>query len=167
MVKHPDTQKYNVCDAATLQKELEQLFSRLDTSEWDLSFSHKSRMDSSGMSPDGWNEIANIIINGYDEFDAFIVTHGTDTLAYTAAALSFMLRFIRKPVVLIGSQIPIFEPATDAIGNFVGAVQCVLWHHPERPDVRLNGVFVYFCDKLSTCCCGHGTCPAVLPPPVI
>ena len=58
----------------------------------------------------------------YQDFDAFVILHGTDTMAYTASALSFMLENLGKPVVLTGSQIPIFETRSDGRDNFLGAL---------------------------------------------
>ena len=63
-----------------------------------------------------------MIQDNYYQFDAFIVLHGTDTIAYTASSLSFMLENLNKPVILTGSQIPILELKTDAVDNFLGAL---------------------------------------------
>ncbi len=64
-------------------------------------------IDSTNMQPEHWKEIANAVFNHYDDYDGFVITHGTDTLAYTSSALSYMLQGLRKPVVLTGSQVPI------------------------------------------------------------
>ncbi|KAA3677214.1 60kDa lysophospholipase [Paragonimus westermani] len=79
-------------------------------------------LDSSDMTMDDWVRIARDIHSYYDYFDGFIVLHGTDTLAYTAAALSFMLEHLGKPVILTGSQLPIFEFRSDGWNNFLGAL---------------------------------------------
>ena len=63
-----------------------------------------------------------MIKNNYDVYDAFIVIHGTDTLAYTASMLSFILENLTKPVILTGSQIPILELKNDAFDNFLGSL---------------------------------------------
>ncbi|MBF1500627.1 MAG: asparaginase, partial [Prevotella pallens] len=64
-------------------------------------------IDSSNMSPKNWADIVRIIVDKYDNYDGFVILHGTDTIAYTASALSFMLENLTKPVILTGSQLPI------------------------------------------------------------
>jgi L-asparaginase len=76
-------------------------------------------LDSANMSPLDWVTIASAIADRYDDFDAFVVLHGTDTMAYTAAALSFMLGNLGKTVILTGSQIPLRETRNDARHNLV------------------------------------------------
>jgi len=80
-------------------------------------------IDSSDMSPAHWVEIARAIDANYDSYDGFVVLHGTDTMAYTASALSFMLENLRKPVIITGSQLPIGEVRTDGEENLITAVQ--------------------------------------------
>jgi len=80
-------------------------------------------IDSSDMGPEGWAEIACAIGEHYDDYDGFVVLHGTDTMAYTASALSFMLRGLRKPVIITGSQLPIGEVRTDGEENLITALQ--------------------------------------------
>lgn len=80
-------------------------------------------LDSSHVGPAEWQQIAKIIIENNEAFDAFVVLHGTDTMAYTSSALGFMLQGLGKPVVLTGSQIPISEEGTDAIDNFMNALK--------------------------------------------
>ena len=70
-------------------------------------------IDSANMSPKHWSEIAQAIEKNYDSYDGFVVLHGTDTMAFTASALSFMLENLRKPVIITGSQLPIGEVRTD------------------------------------------------------
>lgn len=70
-------------------------------------------IDSSNMNPACWARIASVIADRYEDFDGFVVLHGTDTMAYTASALSFMLSGLAKPVVLTGSQLPIGEIRED------------------------------------------------------
>ncbi|CAL4090872.1 unnamed protein product, partial [Meganyctiphanes norvegica] len=79
-------------------------------------------LDSSNMTCDNWATIAKDIRSVYKMFDGFVVLQGTDTLAYTASALSFMLENLGKPVVITGSQIPIFETRSDGRDNFVGSI---------------------------------------------
>lgn len=86
-------------------------------------FQFEVPIDSSAMNPKHWSEIANVIHDNYDDYDGFVVLHGTDTMAYTASALSFMLENLRKPVVITGSQLPIGEVRTDGEENLITAVQ--------------------------------------------
>jgi L-asparaginase len=85
--------------------------------------STKKPIDSSNMSPSNWVEIAKLISDNYATYDSFVVLHGTDTMAYTASALSFMLENLNKAVILTGSQIPIGERRTDAKENLITSVE--------------------------------------------
>ena len=80
------------------------------------------RLDSTSIGPVQWQRIVRAIEDAYDDFDGFVITHGTDTMAYTAAALSYMIRQSRKPVVLTGSQKSIYNRDTDARNNLYRAV---------------------------------------------
>lgn len=86
-----------------------------------IQFSHP--IDSSAMNTTHWRQIAEIIQENYDKYDGFVVLHGTDTMAYTASALSFMLENLNKPVVITGSQLPIGEVRTDGEENLITALQ--------------------------------------------
>ena len=79
-------------------------------------------IDSSDMSPNDWQQIAEDIYQHYDEYDGFIILHGTDTMAYTASALSFMLENLGKPVIVTGSQIPLAELRSDGQENLLNAL---------------------------------------------
>ena len=78
-------------------------------------------LDSTDMTPREWMTIAATIRDAYDRFDGFIITHGTDTLAYAAATLSCLLRHSEKPIVLTGAQLPLGVPGSDAAGNLTDA----------------------------------------------
>ena len=80
-------------------------------------------IDSSDMNPRYWMDIARAIEQNYDHFDGFVVLHGTDTMAYTASALSFMFENLHKPVIITGSQLPIGEVRTDGEENLITALQ--------------------------------------------
>lgn len=80
-------------------------------------------IDSSAMDTGHWGQIAKVIEESYDEVDGFVVLHGTDTMAYTASALSFMLDNLNKPVIITGSQLPIGEVRTDGEENLITALQ--------------------------------------------
>lgn len=83
---------------------------------------YKPLLDSSNMTPDDWLKIANDISAHYKEFDGFVVLHGTDTMAYTASALPFMLQGLQKPVILTGAQIPLCKIRNDARENLITAL---------------------------------------------
>lgn len=80
-------------------------------------------LDSSNMDPEVWAELAKLIKEKYDTFDGFVILHGSDTMSFTASALSFMLQNLAKPVVLTGSQLPIGEIRTDAKENLITALE--------------------------------------------
>ena len=80
-------------------------------------------IDSSNMDPEVWIGIARLIEQEYHSYDGFVVLHGSDTMAFTASALSFMLEGLQKPVVLTGSQLPINEIRTDAKENLITALE--------------------------------------------
>lgn len=80
-------------------------------------------IDSSDMTPDHWADIARNVVDNYDNYDGFVILHGTDTMAYTATALSFMLLNLAKPVIVTGSQLPIGEVRTDGEENLITALQ--------------------------------------------
>lgn len=86
-------------------------------------FQFKQPIDSSAMNPRHWKDIAKVIEKNYEAYDGFVVLHGTDTMAYTASALSFMLENLDKPVIITGSQLPIGEVRTDGEENLITALQ--------------------------------------------
>lgn len=85
--------------------------------------SFETPIDSSNIAPQHWQTIAQIIYDHYDVNDGFVVLHGTDTMSYTASALSFMLEGLTKPVVFTGAQLPISEPRSDARENLITALE--------------------------------------------
>ena len=80
-------------------------------------------IDSSNIKPEHWVIIGRIIVDNYNSQDGFVVLHGTDTMAYTASALSFMLQGLNKPVIFTGAQLPIAEPRSDARENLITALE--------------------------------------------
>lgn len=80
-------------------------------------------LDSSNMDPEIWKELAILIQSKYNDFDGFVILHGSDTMSFTASALSFMLQNLAKPIVLTGSQLPIGEIRTDAKENLITALE--------------------------------------------
>ncbi len=79
-------------------------------------------IDSSNIQPSDWTRLGRTLMAHYDDYHGFVVLHGTDTMAYTASALSFILQGLDKPVILTGSQIPLIEPRNDALDNLVTAL---------------------------------------------
>ncbi|MCX7116634.1 MAG: asparaginase [Legionellales bacterium] len=94
-------------------------------------------LDSSNMTVSDWNRLASDVANEYDHFDGFVIFHGTDTMAYTASALSFMLEHLNKPVIITGSQIPLSEVRNDALSHVITS----LWLASHQP---IKEVCVYF-----------------------
>lgn len=94
---------------------------RPDFPAWELYEMHPL-LDSSNMTLKEWNEIARVIYDNYEKYSGFVVLHGTDTMAYTASALSFILRGLNKPVVLTGSQIPLSEIRSDGRDNLITSI---------------------------------------------
>lgn len=80
-------------------------------------------IDSSDMNPEIWMDIVKIIEQNYYSYRGFVILHGTDTMAFTASALSFMLKNLDKPVVLTGSQVPLVTPRSDALQNLITSIQ--------------------------------------------
>ncbi|KKQ26954.1 MAG: hypothetical protein US42_C0018G0028 [Candidatus Magasanikbacteria bacterium GW2011_GWC2_37_14] len=97
-------------------------------------------IDSSNIEPEHWNKMTQIIADNYNKYDGFVITHGTDTMAYTSSALSFTLQNLGKPVVLTGAQIPGKEIETDARRNLINAVRVA------AEDVA--GVFLVFDEEI-------------------
>ncbi|UDG79578.1 asparaginase [Candidatus Steffania adelgidicola] len=98
-------------------------------------------IDSSDMTPDDWETIARDIADNYDQYDGFVILHGTDTMAFTASALSFMLENLNKPVIITGSQIPLSELRSDGRTNLLNALYLAA-HYP------IHEVSIFFNNKL-------------------
>mgnify|MGYP002855371912 CR=1 FL=1 len=98
-------------------------------------------IDSSDVEPSMWQSLARLIARRYDEYDGFVVLHGTDTMAYSASALSFMLENLSKPVIFTGSQLPIGVPRTDGKENLISSVEIASAldkdGHPRVPEVSV------------------------------
>ncbi|MGB1075827.1 MAG: asparaginase [Flavobacteriales bacterium] len=113
---------------------------------WVETVSFVPPIDSSNIEPTHWVRLARTIEQRYEEFDGFVILHGTDTLAYTASALSFMLAGLHKPVILTGSQLPIGLPRTDGRENLLAAVEIATAERFGAPLVQ--EVAVYFGNSL-------------------
>src|SRR6202007_601191 len=103
-------------------------------------------IDSSNMNPHIWSEIAGLIKDNYDSVDGFVVLHGSDTMAFTSSALSFMLENLSKPVIFTGSQLPISAIRTDAKENLMTAIEIAKAKKHDRS--RVPEVCIYFDYKL-------------------
>lgn len=103
-------------------------------------------LDSSDVGPEEWKEIAQLIEENYQLFDGFLILHGTDTMAYTASALSFMLKNLRKPVILTGSQLPIGDLRTDAKENLLTSLYYASLY--QNNEAVVQEVALYFEYKL-------------------
>lgn len=125
-----------------LQKipELKQLDCQIETISFD------NPIDSSNMNPEKWVQIAVMIEENYTNFDGFVILHGSDTMSYSAAALSFMFENLSKPVIFTGSQLPIGDLRTDAKENLITAIQIASLQQKNKPVV--NEVCLYFEYKL-------------------
>ena len=110
------------------------------------SVSFKKPLDSSNMNPAHWVSIATIIEKYYKDYSGFVVLHGSDTMSYTASALSFMLENLAKPVILTGSQLPIGDLRTDAKENLITSIQIATMHQKGQPVIK--EVCLYFEYKL-------------------
>lgn len=108
--------------------------------------SFKTPIDSSNMNPENWVLLAKIIQENYLNFDGFVVLHGSDTMSYSASALSFMLENLAKPVIFTGSQLPIGDLRTDAKENLITAIQVASLQ--ENNISVINEVCLYFEYKL-------------------
>tara|TARA_R110002072_G_scaffold7503_2_gene40690 strand:+ start:456035 stop:457066 length:1032 start_codon:yes stop_codon:yes gene_type:complete len=120
--------------------ELKLLDCNIDTT------SFEAPIDSSNMNPSYWATLATLIEDHYETFDGFVVLHGSDTMSYTASALSFMLENLGKPVVFTGSQLPIGDLRTDAKENLITSIQIAALQ--EKGRSKIAEVCLYFEYKL-------------------
>ncbi len=143
MVKDPKTGSLKAFDFSEIQDritELEQLDCNIST------ISFEKPIDSSDMNIERWVQIVSIIEENYNDFDGFVVLHGSDTMSYSASALSFMLENLSKPVIFTGSQLPIGDLRTDAKENLITAIQIACLK--ENNKAVIQEVCLYFEYKL-------------------
>ncbi|MBN2669241.1 MAG: asparaginase [Bacteroidales bacterium] len=110
------------------------------------SYEFESPIDSSNVNIEFWKTLVSIIKQKYQQYDGFVILHGTDTMAHTASALSFMIQNINKPIILTGSQLPIGTIRTDGKENLITSIEVALAKHFNKPVV--NEVCVCFENKL-------------------
>lgn len=126
-------------DFDQLQKQIPEI-NQLPTKVTTISF--EKPIDSSNMGLEHWAQLAEIIRDNYEDYDGFVILHGSDTMAYTASALSFMLNNLSKPVILTGSQLPIGVVRTDGKENFITSIEIASDYRDGKPMVP--EVCVYF-----------------------
>lgn len=126
-------------DFKHLTKQIPEL-SKFDIHLSSVSFSKP--IDSSDMQPSVWIELVNIIEANYHKVDGFVILHGSDTMSYTASALSFMLENLNKPVILTGSQLPIGTIRTDGKENLITAIEIAAARKNNKPVI--SEVCIYF-----------------------
>jgi L-asparaginase len=124
-----------------------------EDNEWGIEFGFSSfpmPLDSSAVVPSHWLDMANSIKEVYEEYDGFVILHGTDTMAFTASALSFIFENLGKPVVITGSQLPISDTRTDAVMNLVNAIMVAAYKATALP--KISEVVIVFADKILRGC---------------
>jgi L-asparaginase len=104
-------------------------------------FSFDEPIDSSNIDPKYWVQIAEIIENNYNSCDGFVILHGSDTMSYSASALSFMLENLSKPVIFTGSQLPIGDLRTDAKENLITSIQVASLRKENEPVIKEVGLY--------------------------
>lgn len=138
MIKDPNSGALKAFDFNNLLKKIPEL-KLVDCEIKTVSF--KNPIDSSNMNPDYWVQIAEIIEESYDNFDGFVVLHGSDTMSYSASALSFMLENLAKPVIFTGSQLPIGDLRTDAKENLITSIQMASQQQNGKPVIKEVGLY--------------------------
>ena len=143
MVKDFETGALKAFDFKELLNRIPELH-LLDCSIETISF--ETPIDSSNMNISNWQKMAQLIEENYSKFDGFVVLHGSDTMSYSASALSFMLENLAKPVIFTGSQLPIGDLRTDAKENLITAIQVASLQSNKKPVIQ--EVCLYFEYKL-------------------
>lgn len=143
MIKDPETGALRNFDFDQLLEKIPEL-KLLDCSITPLSFERP--LDSSNIQPEHWIHMCRMIAGHYEDYDGFVILHGSDTMSYSASALSFMLENLAKPVIFTGSQLPIGDLRTDAKENLITAAQLASLQKRGRPV--LKEVCLYFEYKL-------------------
>lgn len=140
----PFTNSLTPLDFKHLENHIPEL-AKFDLSISALSFDQP--IDSSNINPSHWKRIVSTIAEHYENFDGFVVLHGSDTMAYTAAALSFMIDGLNKPIILTGSQLPIGQIRTDGKENLITAIEIAAARN-EKNEPMVPEVALFFEDEL-------------------
>jgi len=138
MIKDADTGALRAFDFNNLLLRIPEL-KLLDCDITTHSF--ETPIDSSNMNPSYWIKITDVIETNYEAFDGFVVLHGSDTMSYTASALSFMLEHLAKPVILTGSQLPIGDLRTDAKENLITSIQIAALKRYNKAVIQEVGLY--------------------------
>ena len=144
MIENPETgalENFNFDQLLRHVPELKRFNYRISTYQFD------PPIDSSDMEPSFWANLVSIIDRNYNDFDGFVILHGTDTMAYTASALSFMLENLAKPVILTGSQLPIGTLRTDGKENLITAIEIAAAKHEDGTPI-VPEVCIFFENEL-------------------
>ncbi len=139
MVQNHETNRLIPFDFATLEEQIPEI-KNLPTQITSISF--EEPLDSSNVGLNEWTKLANLVEDHYDDFDGFVILHGSDTMAYTASALSFMFVNLSKPVILTGSQLPIGVVRTDGKENIITAIEIASAY--EYGKALVPEVAIYF-----------------------
>lgn len=126
---------FNFDDLLKHIPELKLLDCSIDTIGFD------APIDSSNMNPTYWIQLAEMIEQHYDAFDGFVVLHGSDTMSYSASALSFMMENLQKPIIFTGSQLPIGDLRTDAKENLITSIQIAALRRGDKAMIREVGLY--------------------------
>lgn len=140
MINDPVTGELKSFDFNLIDEHVPEL-NRLNVDMTTISFSKP--IDSSNMQPENWVEIGELIESNYSKFDGFVVLHGSDTMAYTGSALSFMFDGLRKPVIITGSQLPIGTIRTDGKENLITAIEIAASKDSSGEPI-IQEVAIYF-----------------------
>ena len=144
MIENPETGALESFSFEHLQSHVPEL-KRFD---FDIDIhTFEKPVDSSDMAPKDWEELGKIIKSNYEKYDGFVVLHGTDTMVFTASALSFLLPNLTKPVIFTGSQLPIGQLRTDGKENLLTALE-IAAARDENGEARIQEVAIFFENKL-------------------
>ena len=144
MVRDPQSGALLPADMNTFQSFVPELFAgsiQVDMLPFD------PLLDSSDINPDNWAKMAHTIYDNYEQYDGFVVLHGTDTMSYSASALSFMLHNLQKPVVFTGSQLPVGVLRSDAKENLLTAIEIAAAKNANG-DAMVPEVTIFMDDQL-------------------
>ncbi|AZQ43424.1 asparaginase [Nonlabens ponticola] len=139
MIKDPETQalkSFNFDELLLHIPEIKLLDCEISTT------SFKQPIDSSDMNIHHWRHIGDVIHDAYDDYEGFVVLHGSDTMSYTGSALSFMFENLTKPIIFTGSQLPIGDLRTDAKENLITSLQLAIQQERGKPVIQ--EVCIYF-----------------------
>lgn len=138
MVKDYKSGALKAFDFSNLEKQIPEL-KQIDCQISSLSFDHP--IDSSNITPDHWIALVELIEKNYDVYDGFVVLHGSDTMSYTASAISFMIDHLHKPIIFTGSQLPIGDLRTDAKENLITAIEIAALQNNGAAVVQEVGLY--------------------------